>query len=324
MKENYSRSMQIELKYEGGKDDDPVDPGGRTNEGIIQREYSAWRLRKGLPNQDVFLMTPDERDEIYYQNYGQKIQFDDLPPGIDLVLLDGAINSGPSQSIKWAQRALGITANGVLGSVTMQRILNHEDHDVLIGQILDRRIAFLKSLKTFDHFGKGWTARVDSLRKTGQAWAMGSIGPEVVFIPNGNKKAKIVDARPLVSTAPADATAAGGTVTTALTTVQTTLAPLQGHSSIVDQIIIGLLVAGGLATAFGFAYAYWARSKNAALSDALDLLPVKADNDNDVVPPEVLSQYVDPKATGSETGNIALGHVTQSGRVAGDTETKAA
>lgn len=319
---SFASAMAIEYKFEGGKDDDPVDPGGRTNQGVIQREFSAWLKSNGKPNRDVFTMTNDERDAIYKQNYGDKIWFDMLPPGVDLVILDGAINSGVSQSIKWLQRVLGVSATGVMGNITLQAVLQYPDDDDLIAKVIARRNAFLRSLKTFYHFGKGWLSRTAQLLKTGQLWASGSVGPEVVWEANMNKKATIVDAIPLVSTAPADATTSGGAVTTALTTVQSTLAPLQGHSNLIDQVIIGLLVAGGLATAFGFAWSYYARSKNAQLVDALDLLPVRAHNDNNVVPDEVKAQYVDPTAQGSETGNIAPGNVTTSGRTAGDTEVR--
>jgi len=315
-------AMKIEYKFEGGKDNDPVDPGGRTNQGVIQREFSAWLKANSKPNRDVFTMTDAERDQIYKENYGDKVWFTQLPPGIDLVVLDGAINSGVSQSIKWLQRCLGVSATGVMGNITLQAVLQYPDDDDLIAKIIARRNAFLKSLKTFYHFGKGWLSRIAQLLKTGQLWASGSVGPEIVWQDNMNKKATIVDALPLVSTAPADATAAGGTVTTVLTTAQSTLAPLQGHSALLDQILLGLIVFGGLATAFGFAWSYYARTKNTALTDALDLAPVKADNDNDIVPEAVKAQYVDPKATGSETGNIAPGVVTTSGRTAGDTEVR--
>lgn len=314
--------MLIELKFEGGKDDDPVDPGGRTNQGVIQREFSAWLRKKGQPNRDVFTMTDVERDAIYFENYGQRIRFSELPPGVDIVVGDGAINSGPAQSVKWLQRALGLSADGVLGNITLQAVIDYPDHDVLIAKIIAIREAFLRSLKTFWHFGKGWISRTQQLKKIGQAWAMGSIGPAVVWTANMNKKATIVDARPLLSTAPADATTAGGTVTTALTGAQQVLAPLQGSSHLVDQVLIAIMVIGGLATAFGFAYAYWVRNRNKELSDALGLdIPVGA-NDNQMVPAEVMSQYADPTARGSETGNIAPGVVTTSGRQAGDTEVR--
>lgn len=317
-------AMAIELKFEGGKDDDPVDPGGRTNQGVIQREFSAWLRANGKPNRDVFTMTDAERDAIYKQNYGDKVWFDQLPPGVDVIVVDGAINSGVSQSIKWVQRCLGVSATGVMGNITLQAIYNYPDLDDLCAKIIARRNAFLRSLKTFYHFGKGWLSRTSQLLKIGQLWSSGSVGPEVQWEPNMNKKATIVDALPLVSTAPADATASGGTITTALTTAQSTLSPLQGHSPLIDQVLIALLVLGGLATAGGFLWAFYARKKNTALTDALDLVPVKADNDNDIVPDEVKAQYVDPTAQGSETGNIAPGHTTVSGRVAGDTEVKKA
>ena len=312
--------MKIFLKFEGGKDDDPVDPGGRTNQGVIQREYSAWRKRKGLPNRDVFLMDNDERDAIYWENYGAKVRFDELPPGIDVVIADGAINSGPSQSVKWVQRALGISPDGVLGNVTMTRIMDHPDHDKLISDILERRMAFLRALKTFWHFGKGWTSRVNQLKKIGQAWAMGSVGPAIVWENNMNKKAKIVDAKPLLSTAPADATASGGAVSTGIGTAQTTLSPLAGNNTIIDQVIAALIAIGVIATAFGIVYGLYVRRKNNALTDALDLAVVHPANDNEIVPVEVLQQYDDPRATGSATGNMAIGHVSTSGRTYGDTE----
>lgn len=319
---SYHDAMLIELKFEGGKDDDPVDPGGRTNQGVIQREFSAWLRKNGKPNRDVFTMTDVERDTIYFENYGQRIRFNELPPGVDLVVLDGAINSGPSQSVKWLQRALNLTPDGVLGNNTMQAVIDYPDHDDLIAKICASRMAFLKALKTFWHFGGGWTSRVNQLKKTGQAWAMGSIGPAIVWESNMNKKATFVDAKPLVSTAPADATAAGGTVTTALTTVQQTLQPLQGSSHFVDQVLIGLLVIGGLATAGGFLWSFYARRKNAALTDALMIAPIVGANDNRVVPDEVNKQYEDPNARGGETGNIAPGVVTSSGRTTGDTEVR--
>lgn len=302
---SYHDAMLIELKFEGGKDDDPVDPGGRTNQGVIQREFSAWLLRKGKPSRDVFTMTDIERDTIYFEGYGSKIRFNELPPGLDVVILDGAINSGPSQSVKWVQRCLGVATDGVLGNITLSAIIDYPNHDDLIAKICAARMDFLRALKTFYHFGKGWTSRVSQLLRIGQAWAMGTVGPEVVWVPNMHKKATIVDAISLVSTAPADATAAGGTVTTALTTVQQTLSPLQGSSTFVDHLLIGLLVIGACATAFGFAYAYWARNRNKELTNALGLnIPVGV-NDNAFVPASVMVEYKDPTARGSMTGNEA-------------------
>ena len=321
---SWDEAMKIELKFEGGKDDDPIDPGGRTNQGVIQRVYAAWRRKKGLPARDVFLMEDHERDEIYYENYGKKVRYDELPPGVNVVVLDGGVNSGPGQSIKWLQRALGLGADGVLGDVTMAAVLEHPNHDALIASILAQRERFLRALKTFGHFGKGWISRIRQLLKIGQSWAMGTVGPAVVWFPNMNKKATLFDAPPKLSTAPADAVTAGGGVSTALSTVQETISPLAGMSDTISNVLTAILVIGVLCTAFGFGYAWWVRRRNSALEDALDTAPVPIGaNDNQFVPQEVKNEYADPEARGgSETGNIGPSTVTSSGRTAGDTEVR--
>lgn len=279
MKQDFDKAMAIELVFEGGKCDDPIDPGGRTNQGIIQREFSAYLRAKGQEPRDVYTMMPAERDEIYRHQYADRIKFDDLPPGVDLVILDGAINSGVGQSIKWVQRALGLTADGVMGVVTLEAIQNAPDHDVLIASICERRLLFLKGLKTFYHFGGGWTKRVSTLKKKGQAWAMGSVGPTVVYIPDGSRKAKIAQAKQAPPRGPADAVASGGTVTTTLSTVQSTLAPMQG-SAFADHIVMYIGIAAAVLTVFGILYGVYARRKKAELEDALDLAPQQASNDN--------------------------------------------
>jgi hypothetical protein len=207
----------------------------------------------------------------------------------------------------------------------MQRIADHPNHDQLIADVVARRDLFLRALKTYKVFGKGWNARIVNVKKVGQSWAMGSVGPEVVFIPNGNKKATLVDAKPLPAKAPADVTASGGAVSTALTTAQGLFEPLQGNA-VIDKVLLGIVVAGGVLTAVGLAWGWYARRKESELQDALDTAPAFASGpaDNDNVPVEVLRQYADPDARGGETGNIAEGVVTQSGRVAGDTETRRA
>lgn len=117
----FDRCMTKLLVHEGGKADNPKDPGGRTNQGVIQRTYDAWRRRKGLPVRDVYLMTASERDEIYRTQYWDAIKADELPPGVSYVVFDGSVNSGVSQSVKWLQRALGAVYTGKVDGVIGDR-----------------------------------------------------------------------------------------------------------------------------------------------------------------------------------------------------------
>ena len=118
MRENFPACMAIVKKWEGGNDDDPRDPGGRTSRGVIQREYDRYRQAKGQPTRDVWTMADAERDEIFKAGYWDVVSADQLPAGIDLVTFDPAINSGPAQGVKWLQRALGVADDGRVGLAT--------------------------------------------------------------------------------------------------------------------------------------------------------------------------------------------------------------
>src|SRR5215468_5279465 len=57
---NFNKCLPLLLEHEGGNDDDPRDPGGRTSRGILQSEWDVWRLsHPGLPS-DVFQAPQDQ------------------------------------------------------------------------------------------------------------------------------------------------------------------------------------------------------------------------------------------------------------------------
>src|SRR5258705_8638798 len=66
---NFDACLKPLLEHEGGNDDDPQDPGGRTSRGIIQSEYDRYRARKGKPKRDVWTADDAEVDEIYQTEY---------------------------------------------------------------------------------------------------------------------------------------------------------------------------------------------------------------------------------------------------------------
>ncbi|MFC0282394.1 glycosyl hydrolase 108 family protein [Camelimonas abortus] len=79
---------------------------------------------------------------IYRQQYWEKIRGDDLPPGVDYVVFDGAVNSGVAQSAKWLQRALGVRVDGIIGNATIAACWDVKDHDALIADTF-ARVAWL-------------------------------------------------------------------------------------------------------------------------------------------------------------------------------------
>lgn len=188
----FEKSMPVVLTFEGGYSNNPKDPGGATFQGITQRAYDGARVMNNLPKQDVREMASRERNAIYQHFYWDAVFGDVQPLGIDFLMFDAAVNSGPQHSIAWLQIALGETYTGKLdgwyGPVTAGAISEWKDYDILALAMVGARRAFLHSLSTYVDFGKGWDARLDTALATAQAWASGSVGPVPAFTEGGNVK----------------------------------------------------------------------------------------------------------------------------------------
>lgn len=154
--------LPITLAYEGGFSNHPDDPGGATMKGVTQRVYDAYRKAKGLNTRSVKLITNAELQDIYEQEYADKVKADELPAGLDFAMFDFAVNSGPVQAAKELQRVLGIAVDGNVGKDTITKACERaeEDEEGLIIALCERRLAFMKKLKNWKSFSTGWTRRV--------------------------------------------------------------------------------------------------------------------------------------------------------------------
>jgi lysozyme family protein len=269
------------LAHEGGYSNHPADPGGATMKGVTQRVYDAYRKSKGLATRSVRSLGDLELFEIYDRQYWDAVKGDQLPAGVDYVVFDGAVNSGPRQSIIWLQRALGTAykgrPDGVLGIGTLQAVQACGNYDALIGRICDTRLNFLRRLSTFSTFGRGWTARVAEVRSIGQAWATGQAPQAASFMDGGQAKAFIEDATPAPSSAPADAAmgAGGGGlgVSATLQGLQDQLTPFSYASEWLMRIVIIIAVISALLMIGGGAYRWYASRKAKRLAEDLGTVP---------------------------------------------------
>lgn len=170
---NFKRALQLVLAHEGGFVDHPKDPGGATNKGVTQGVYDTYRKSMKLALRSVKSITAAEVEDIYRNQYWAKVDGDALPAGLDYAVFDYAVNSGVGKAIKDLQRTLNGMANmipdftklrvdGVSGQSTVAACIAAADADEegTITSLCDRRIAFMKSLKTWKTFGKGWNRRV--------------------------------------------------------------------------------------------------------------------------------------------------------------------
>lgn len=174
MRVNFRPSLTATLKHEGGYADHPADPGGATMRGITQRVYDGYRRRRGMAPTSVRHITPAEIEDIYRLQYWDACRCDELPAGIDFCMFDGAVHSGPAQAAKWLQRTLGVRADGVIGEATLAAARAAPVGTIIDG-VCDRRLAMLRTLKTFRHFGAGWTRRVSEVRELSRRMAAGMV-----------------------------------------------------------------------------------------------------------------------------------------------------
>lgn len=157
MDSNWPQSLAWVRLDEGGNDDDPVDPGGRTSRGITQREYDAWNDSRQQARSDVWRAQDVEIDAIYKAQYWMPM-CPSFPAGIDYLFFDMNVNMGFHEAAVLLQKGLGVTADGHIGVVTMQAIRECSPGKT-IDALTNYKSSFYHQLRTWWKFGKGWTAR---------------------------------------------------------------------------------------------------------------------------------------------------------------------
>ena len=162
MEANFKQSLAWVRTSEGGNDDDPADSGGRTSRGITQREYDAYCRMAGLPQGDVWKAIDPVIDDIYQRSYLMPYG-PIMPLGVDYMLFDDSVLSGPVTAIKTMQRALGVGADGHIGLLTSEA-LSKADPVKLIDAIATARLrryeAIIEGAPKDMKFRKGWDNRV--------------------------------------------------------------------------------------------------------------------------------------------------------------------
>lgn len=167
MKHNFDIWLSEVLKHEGGFVDHPKDPGGATNKGITIGTLKRLGIDVDGDGDsdlaDLKKLRHSDVARVYRLFYWDAVRGDLLPSGLDFCVADFAVNSGVSRAVQHLQRALGVTADGDIGPKTMAA-LERADVAELINRVCDSRLKFMKGLKIWSTFGKGWTRRVAEVR----------------------------------------------------------------------------------------------------------------------------------------------------------------
>jgi lysozyme family protein len=176
--------------YEGKYGWNRKDPGGPTNFGITCFDLAEHRGQK-MDSMErwapiVKAMTKAEAEEIYRKKYAAALRYDDLPAGVDALLMDYGVNSGIGRPIVVMKRLLKVTGGSAtrIDSALLDAI-KKVDPVWLINQVCAERLTFMKAIKggaSWAEFGRGWSARVADLKAYSTHLATSAI-PSVATTP---------------------------------------------------------------------------------------------------------------------------------------------
>ena len=165
MKSNFQKALAAVLIHEGGFVNNLRDPGGMTNLGCTKQTWEEW-VGHPVDERTMRALTPGDVAPLYKRKFWDKICADDLPDGVDYVVFDCAINSGPGRAAKFLQSCVGVEPDGGIGPKTLAAVKAF-DAKQLVQDFSKRRLSFMMDLPTWATFGKGWSRRVNEVEATG-------------------------------------------------------------------------------------------------------------------------------------------------------------
>lgn len=147
---NFDDAFEKLIGHEGKLSNNPADPGGLTCYGISKRAY---------PGEDIANMTLARAKAIYLRDYWGPAGCDALPDAAKFQVFDMAVNSGVSAAIKTMQRAIGTTADGMIGPETLQAIQSMPATR-FVARFNAQRLALMAGLPNWPAFSRGWALRI--------------------------------------------------------------------------------------------------------------------------------------------------------------------
>lgn len=190
MADNFSIANKFTAQWEGGLTDHPADRGQITKYGTsleflkgVAAESQSNRdvlermgIRLPITRQVIIDLTETQAASLFRWQFWDKLKLDSVPLRPAVVLYDAAVNSGPSQSVKLAQRGYNrcvtygqpLVADGIMGPAT-RAAMQLADTDKCLTAMLSEREKFFQTIvdnkPSQQVFLKGWINRVDDLRR---------------------------------------------------------------------------------------------------------------------------------------------------------------
>lgn len=142
---------------------DANDPGGNTNMGITQNSWNE-AVSAGLVSGELKDASLDQLELILRKNYWDTCKCESIVRGVDLVVFNMAMISGPAEAARLLQSVVGIQVDGAIGPITLEAT-NTRPADELIVALTSRDESFFATLPGAKYFDHGWDRRADDCRE---------------------------------------------------------------------------------------------------------------------------------------------------------------
>lgn len=159
---NFDEAIFRVLPHEGGFTINPMDRANWTSGQIGKGQLKGTKFgisAMTYPQLNIKDLDWAQAKAIYRRDFWRPLKADQLPYGVAYQLLDFSINSGIGNAVKALQRAIGVTADGVFGPVSLAALQKKSESD-LIMLILAERLEFMASAASWTDFGRGWARRI--------------------------------------------------------------------------------------------------------------------------------------------------------------------
>lgn len=159
---NFDQAFALIVGEEGGLSMTPADPGnwtgGKVGVGVLKgTKYGI--SAASYPEEDISNLTLARAKLLAKRDYWDYFSGDTLPGAISLGLFDAGYNQGVAEATRLAQRAVGVTVDGVLGRATLTGLLNISV-PIFARKFAIARIVEYASLAGWSEDHDGWVGRV--------------------------------------------------------------------------------------------------------------------------------------------------------------------
>lgn len=168
---SFDTAIQFILRpdIEGGFQNRADDPGNWTGGKVGAGALLGTKFgisAASYPSLDIANLTQTHAIALYHADFWLPIGGAWLAPGVDLIILDCAVNQGPAIAVRLAQAAAGVHLDGKIGPVTGAAARGVD----FLQRFATARVLRYSATRGFADNGEGWIMRTFKAYAAAAAW----------------------------------------------------------------------------------------------------------------------------------------------------------